>query len=484
MRSLFFPARAREATPDQLVLTGAAGGYGVDPIDGDVGYRLAGAGKREIPSWVNDKARAYSIAAYRMNPMARAIIDTYVSFCVGDSGVSLQCASDQVRPIAEAFWNDPRVDLGHIQDALLRDFMLNGELAYEMMVGETTGVVQLSPVDPSRISGVTLDRGNPLWPAELHISAADGGTRPYSVVQVDDITGLRTGQFFFRTGWRALITDRRGQPFLAPILDELDSYDRVLNNLIDRTALARYLAFEVTVKAGSDANAVKNFIAERGGTHVPQSGTVEVHNESVEWKALNAQSGAFEDSETLTSILTNIAGGSGLAKTWLADPSNSNRATSMTMAEPVRRRVSGVQAAWLNHMTDLARFAVDQAVRADRLPAMVTSTDSSSGATTQVPAAQTVRVAGPEIAASDAQVTAQVILNLANGLQAGVTAGIITKEAAGLAVQKAWEQFVGSPFRHDLALPADDGTDETDDGQGEESDAAAEARKRKFRRVG
>lgn len=481
MRSFFFPARAREATPDQLVLTGAAGGYGIDPIDGDVGYRQLGTGQREIPSWVNDKARAYSVAAYRSNPMARAIIDTYVSFCVGDSGVSLQCTSDEVRPVAEAFWNDPKVDLGHIQEMLLRDFMLNGELAYELMVGETTGVVQISPIDVSRITGVSLDRGNPLWPAQLYVANAEGGSTPYSVVQVDDITGLRLGQFLFRTGWRALITDRRGQPFLAPILDELDSYDRVLNNLIDRTALARYLAFDVTVKGNSDENAVKNFIAARGGTHVPQSGTIEVHNESVEWKPMNAQSGAFEDAETLTSILTNIAGGTGLTKTWLADPSNSNRATSMTMAEPVRRRVSGVQASWLNHMTDLARFAVDQAIRAGRLPATVPSTDSASGAVMEVPSALTVRIAGPEIAASDAQVTAQVMLNLANGLAAAVTSGIITNEAAGLAIQKAWEQFVGSPFRHDLALP--------DDGVGDEppvddaSDVVGEA-KRKFRRVG
>jgi len=73
--------RATEATLEQLVVSGAAGGqYAVDPIDGDQGFRRAGSGSREVPQWTLEKQRAYSVAAYRLNPMARAIIDTYTSF--------------------------------------------------------------------------------------------------------------------------------------------------------------------------------------------------------------------------------------------------------------------------------------------------------------------------------------------------------------------------------------------------------------------
>src|SRR5882762_688557 len=116
---------------------------------------------------------------------------------------------------------------------------------------------------------------------------------------------------------------------------------------------------------------------------------------------MQVQTGAFEDAQTARQALTNIASGTGLAKHWLAEPQATNRATSMTMAEPVRRRVAGVQKTWLDQMTEFARFAVDQAVRARRLPRMVPAMDPQTGDIYEVPASQAVRAIGPEIAAAD-----------------------------------------------------------------------------------
>lgn len=438
--------RGTEATPEQLVATGALGQYGTDPIDGDVGYTQIGANARGIPIWTLRKARAYSIAAYRTNPMARSIVDTYSSFVAGDSGITYQCSNDLVREVVNEWWHDPRNNIGGRQIDLFRDHMLMGETVLEMLVA-SSGRVRMSMIDSNRVSAVELVDGNPFWPGWVHIDQA--GER-LSIVQVDDTTGLRSGQVQFFTSWKTLITDRRGEPFLMPILDALDAFDQVQSNLIDRTALARYLVWDVTVKG--DQKVVDDFIAHRGGTHVPRSGSVEVHNEGVSWDAKTAQTGSFEDTNTLASILTNVAGGAGLARTWLADPSGANRATSMSMAEPVRRRVGGVQNLWLGHMTELARFVVDQAVAVGRLPAEVPSTEANGVLGTMIPSAQTVRVTGPEIAAADAQVTAAVLVNLATSLTSMVAGGILSNEAAAIAAQKGWEQFVGSPFRADLAL--------------------------------
>jgi hypothetical protein len=90
---------------------------------------------------------------------------------------------------------------------------------------------------------------------------------------------------------------------------------------------------------------------------VPPSGSVEVHNDAVTWKPQTVSTGAMEDTAANRSVLTNIASGTGLAKTWLAEPEDANRATSLTMAEPVRRRVGSVQKSWLAQQTELVRFA-------------------------------------------------------------------------------------------------------------------------------
>lgn len=452
MRNWFAPRRVREASASQLVASGAAPGYGVDPIDGDSGWRPAGsAGRREVPWWTTEKARIYSVNAYRTNPMATAIIDTYTAFAVGDSGVSYQATNPQVLQVVDEFWTDPRNNLSDMQELLLRSHLLMGESLFELMTGNIGGMVRYCPLDVGRISSVRLAHGNPLWPDMVELGGTGTDGQQYKIASVNDETGLREGEAMFWPSFKALDTDVRGAPFLMSVLDQLDSYDTVLSNLIDRTALGRYLVWDVTVQGGQDA--VDEFVAARGGMQVPPSGSVEVHNESVTWEPKSVQTGAYEDSAAARQVLTQIAAGSGLAKTWLADPEDSNRATSLTMAEPVRRRVGGVQKMWLGRQAELTRFAIDRAVAVGRLPRMVKATDPRTGQSYEVPASRAVTIVGPEIAAADAQLQAQVLLNLSTGLEKFVGSGVMSQEAAKIAARKAWESYVGIPYTADLDSP-------------------------------
>lgn len=442
------PRRTTESSAQQLAVTGASGGYGSDPIDGSDGFRPAGSAGRPVPAWTLEKGRAYSVASYRINPMARAVIDTYTSFCVGDSGLTLQCLHPEVERIAAAFWDDPANFMAQ-QDIMLRSALLLGERADEMMVGRSTGVVQRSVIDPTRIEDVSLRAGNPLWPEALRIRNGTGTPDEKRVISIDPVTGRRSGDVEFLAWFRALDTDRRGYPFLGPIIDWLDSYDNVLANLVDRTALARYLVWDVTVEG--DQAAVNKYIADRKGTQAPRSGSVEVHNSGVTWEPKTADVGANEDTTTAQALLTNVAAGAGLGKTWLAEPEDSNRATSLTMGEPIRRRVGGVQNAWITYVTEFPRFAVDQAVAAGRLEAEVEI--KTAGGPRRIPAAQCVTITGPEIADEPAMVRAEVLAKLSEALTGMTAAGLLSKEAAAMASRKAWEDYMGIPWSAELSQP-------------------------------
>ncbi len=466
------PRRSMEASSEQLVATGAAGSWGGgDSHDTQSGWRPAGSGGyREIPWWTQEKARIYSVNAYRANPMAKAIIDTYTAFCVGDKGVAFQATNPEVRQVVEEFWTDPRNQLSKMQELLLRSHLLMGESLYEMMVGPTSGVVRYCPIDTGRIQDVELLYNNPLWPAKIWLDrhSEDSDGRGLTVAAVNDETGLREGECQFWPSFKALDTDVRGTSFLGSIIDQLDSYDTVLSNLIDRTALARYLVWDVTVEGGQAE--VDEFVTARGGTHVPQSGSVEVHNSAVKWETRQAKTGAEEDSVAATSVLTQVAAGAGLSKPWLADPGDANRATALTMAEPVRRRVGAVQGVWLDYQAELCRYAVDRAVAARRLPRMVKSIDPRSGQAYEIPAAQAVTVTGPEIAASDAQITAQTLLNISTALSGMVAAKVLSPEASKVAAKKAWEDYMRIPYSADLDSPEanpDDVATAVDDAQTE-----------------
>lgn len=445
------PVRATEATIDQLIATGAAGTYGIDPIDGDAGFVRVGQTGRQIPLWTREKMRAYSVAAYRLNPMARAVIDTYVAFMVGDSGLTIHSPDPQVHQWVDEFWHDPRVKLHSTQEKHCRGHLLYGETLWEMLVGPSTGVCRINPIDPTRIVDVRLEAGNYLWPAELLISQIAGEDIPLAIAQVDDVTGLREGNALFFADFNALPSDQRGDPFLSPLLDDLDSYDTVLNNLVDRTALARYMVWDVEVDG--DDKVIEKYLKDRGGTHVPRSGAMEVHNKSVQWKPQSVDVKAGEDTITTGALMTNVAGGAGLAKTWLAEPDGANRATSISMAEPVRRRVGSVQNAWLHHMTETLRYVVDQAVAKGQLPKTVTIPGQNGAQDVVMSASRSVSVRGPEVAAADSEVTASVLVQLAQSMVALVAAGVLSPPAARLATKKAWEQFVGVPYTADLDQP-------------------------------
>lgn len=463
--------RASEATPQQRVATGAsATGAGLlDPLDASnglqasYGFRRVGAKTtRDIPQRSRDQAQVDSIVAYRANPMGRAIIDTYTAFCVGDRGVTVQCTSPEIQPVVDQFWQDPRNAFELGLEAMFRDWLLRGEQAQEMLAGPYSGIVRRSPIDVGRVVDVALVDGNALWPESLGISM-DGSTSELvrlPVIGLDDLTQLREGSVMWQASFKALETDIRGAPFLMPVLDWLDSYDNVLSNLIDRTALMRYISWDVTLK-GSDGDAIDAWVKSRGGRQIPRSGTMEVHNDSVEMKPVTASTGAFEDVKTNQAVLTSIAGGVGLSKTWLAEPEDANRATSLTMAEPVRRRVGSVQNQFLVYLREMTRFAVDRAVAAERIPRTVL-VRGAGGTEIDMPSAQTVSVSGPQIAAADSQVMATVLMQLSTGLAGMVAAGIMTKEAAQEASKKAWSDFTGVPYRQELDTP-ENGQDAVDD---------------------
>lgn len=444
--SFFFPRRATESLEDSIAATGAHGGT-YDPIDAETGWRKVGESNREVPRWTLDKARTYSVHAYRANPMARAILDTYTSFCVGDSGIDAEAHNPEVDAVVREFWSDPRNALHSQQEALLRSHLLMGETGIEPLVTPSSGRVRLSIFDVDRVQAVRLRNGNPLWPDELVFGTAGLDERTLKLVWPHDLTGLREGEAFFFADWKALITDRRGTPFLSPVMDWLQAYDDVLWNLADRTKLLRYFVWDVTIDGGPDD--IEKFITDRGGRHAPPSGSLEVHNQAVDWKAQSPQVGAYEDRVTAASLLTSVAAGSGLAKTWLAEPEDANRATSLTMAEPVRRRVRGVQKVWVEHMRELTAFAVDRAVAAGRIPATVTI-KGEGDTEREVPACDTIHITRPEIAASDSKVNAEILVNLSTAIMGLAGQKALAPKAARTLVRKAWEDFMGVPYRPEL----------------------------------
>jgi hypothetical protein len=104
---------------------------------------------------------------------------------------------------------------------------------------------------------------------------------------------------------------------------------------------------------------------------------------------------------------------------------------------------------WLGYQTEMVRYAVDQAVAAGRIPALI-DVPGEGNVTHLMTAAETVKITGPQIAAADAKVTAEVLHRLSLGLEKFIQHGVLSKEAARVAGRKAWEEFMGIPYTPEL----------------------------------
>ena len=140
-----------------------------------------------------------------------------------------------------------------------------------------------------------------------------------------------------------------------------------------------------------------------------------------------------------------------LGKTWLAEPDGANRATSLSMAEPVRRRVGWVQR-MAAHMTELCATSSTRASWPSLPPTVTIPVIGGSDGKQEVTVSLPVTVRGPEVAASDSDVTAGVLVQLSQSMVASWPQGLSTG-CPKLATKKAWEQFVGIPYTADLDQP-------------------------------
>jgi hypothetical protein len=198
------------------------------------------------------------------------------------------------------------------QDLMLRSHLLLGESLLEMLTGPMSGVVRLSPIEPGRIDEVQLRGGNAWWPIGVTLDKMAGGDsgRQLSVVEVNDFTGLREGKAMF---WASVQDARHGRARVQLPRADPGSARLLRHGAVepDRPYGAGPLHGVGRHRQG-DQGAVDKFVADRRGTHVPPSGSVEVHNDSVKWEPKTVSTGAFEDAAAAQNVLTQIAaGGSG-----------------------------------------------------------------------------------------------------------------------------------------------------------------------------
>lgn len=401
---------------------------------------------------------------YLKNPLAFRAVEITKDFVIGD-GITFKAREERVQMVLDEFWEDPvnAWDLKQFDRA--KELGLYGEQIYPAHVDKESGRVRLSYIDPLQVTDVLTDPRNVEVPRKLLIGhASDHGLtsfategepereRVLNVINVDDdpnspTHGKLVGDAFFFT-INKVSNAVRGNSDLLSSLDWLDTYDSFLWGIHEGASEKMKVVWDVLVKGASETK-IKELQKKYGRV---KSGSVRVHNESVETTAISANLQTADLAEHAKLIKNHIASGVGLPPTWLAEGGDSNRSTAAEMGVPTTKRLRSRQIFFKNMLKFIFDFVIDQAIIAKRLKPDID---------------RRFVVLAPQVWAIDTQTTTASLLNATNSLQIAVDNGWIENDEAsqlwrfiasqlGMSVGTgALERLVATPHTSDHNAPSD-----------------------------
>lgn len=421
--------------------------------------RLTGATTRQLPELTQERAIELSYWLYQTNPLARRILKLTRDFAVAEGlTVSVQgegTEKEARQEIVDRFWND---HINHMDMTLYEHVLelgLSGELMLPVFVNPVSGFIRLGYIDPADIKEVVTDPQNVKHAVAVVVRGAMGqDERRYKIISLDEdplsksygrLAGVDTdregnvlteyheldeqGQpkgearrwdgacFYFKIN--AVSNSARGWPDLLCLIDWLDVYDQMLFSEVDRQLLMKAFVWDVKLE-GADANAVNKRSNEIGSA--PKPGSVRVHNDKESWEAVTPSLNEADAQRGADLILSNIATGSSMPKTWLNGIMDVNRASATDMSEPTIKELSARQRFVRYMIEQTVTFVLDQAELHGQLP----KRKSQKG--NQLPESWQITVNTPEIRSRDMKDASEVLFKVSQSLAVAKAEGAIDTE--------------------------------------------------------
>jgi hypothetical protein len=256
--------------------------------------------------------------AYHSNPLAYAIIELTTSFVLGE-GVTISAAQPEVQRLFESFWQQNRME--ERVYSLCSELALYGEQFLHFFVNPYDGSVAVRQIDPALIDEIETDPDD----LERHLRYHCRGSA------LDDGRWLSAGQDVLHFTVNKVSNALRGRSDLATLLPWLHHYSEWLR---DRVRINRSKgAFLWDVKlTGADHRTLESRRMALG--YAPDPGSVILHNEAEEWRAVEPKIQADDASADGRAIKLMIAAGASLPEHYLSDGNYGNRATASEMALP------------------------------------------------------------------------------------------------------------------------------------------------------
>lgn len=292
----------------------------------------------------HDRAVDLSFLAYRVNPMAKRIIDMKVEFMLGQ-GITIMSEDEKVLEVLQDFWFNEYNNWPYRIYHRLRDLLIYGEWLHQPVIGPK-GEVFIASIQPAQIKDTIMDTLNHELIDKVILKKVDHREDvPLEVIQkrLNPLTGgldNYTGDVFY-FGLNRTTDTMRGLGDLVPLVDYIDLYDEILFSRAEKIAAMGHLVWDVKLEGMSQSDIIEYLAQE---TNLPpKPGTVYAHNERAELKSVVPDLKSDDHAADAAVIKSHIIASAGWPGTFFDDPGTAGRAVGAEMAEPAYKHILNSQ---------------------------------------------------------------------------------------------------------------------------------------------
>lgn len=297
------------------------------------------------------------------NPLANAIIESFLDFVLGD-GVQFKANDEKVQEVLNNFYYDTTNSWDRLGKGRFRDFSLYGEMILNVEKREMTGKIKTWTITPQVVTEVFRDKKN--LEQVKAISFRDDQHR-YKVIRAFDGTDgkIYMGEIFY---WKInnTIHQGRGLSDLFVARDWLRLNDKALYTTLERVGLLLAFVWDVTME-GATTTDLKNKLKALQ-VNPPQPGGIRVHNQKEKWDALSPKLQGNDLDGLFRLFKSPILAQTRTPEHFLGLGGDVNYATALSMNAPFYRKIKGRQRDIIYIFNDMFDYVIFSAKQAGMLP--------------------------------------------------------------------------------------------------------------------
>lgn len=302
-----------------------------------------------------------SLEAWRLNPLARRIVELTSQYVVG-GGLTINCKDSAAAEFLGQFWshrlNRMPVRVSEMCDELSR----TGNL-FVILTTDAAGMSYIRLMPASYIDEIAAKPNDVEQPLMFKLKADLENLSPEPIPAYDPNKDNPAKPVILQYAINRPAGAQWGEPDIAPLLVWLSRYS---NWLQDRARLNRYRnAFLYIVQAKFASEAQRKQRQTALNANPPKPGSILVADENETWKVIHPRLDSSNAEKDGLALKKMISAGAGIPLHFLAEPESATRTTADAAGGPTFRRFEQRQQYFLWMMGDILRVVLSRRAKVD-----------------------------------------------------------------------------------------------------------------------